>query len=359
MIPDTDDRQAYLCEGMLNFLDNANQTAWSLIYFGDKSQEFTELSTNVVNAILCGGLDEFNQTLWSAFSNVTTNSAIELCDVPQESFCDIASGRSTGLDYQSAMDSLLLSYEDKYRRTFEPAIACLEQSTNINALNYVFNQATGSLQEMLASSVESSWGALFPNFSNDSVIDEQLRQYVAFTIGAVFSDQLFEGITVMNTTEIVKRIQTPVLSLASDILLIENIAMNLIDSVFLELNTSLAATMTAIESNLAVLPPYVNIPYLPVKSLCSNIWNVRYNATLLVSSVGSTEGESMAESISILLSTVVSISSNFLHELIPLVDCKIDEYCHAHLTTCTTTGICLIGEFFNTCVVYTNNSSEC
>ena len=87
-----------------------------MVLNGDKSIEFIEVSTDVVGKMLCEGLRDFNQTVWGAFSNATTYSAIESCDIPQESFCDISSGQlisalgqdklDSNLDYQSAMDSL-------------------------------------------------------------------------------------------------------------------------------------------------------------------------------------------------------------------------------------------------------------
>jgi len=307
-----DNRLDLMCDGVNNLSDIVNGTVWSLIHYGDDSEEFINVSTAVVGTVLCEGLEAFNYTIWDAYFNAANSTDLDSCDAPQESYdCDAALGKyDVGSKYQYVMDLLLLSYREQYRRTMQSIVECLHNPTTTN---YVLAQATASLQNTLGSAMQASWSALFSDSEEIILsslnIDELVKNWLISTMSSEVADQIITDNLILNKTDITSRISAPVLSSTSNVVAVEEAAMKLVDSVFLELNNTLVALKLAVESNLSILPPYMDLPYLPVTAICENIWTVRPNVTLLLESLNSTQ----------------------------------DHYCRAGLTACTKNGICLMG----------------
>ncbi len=307
-----------LCDQLDNLFENAKEIVWSLVHQATDSELFTDVSTRVVETILCEGLNSLNYTVWDGLQNVTASATFDSsCEAPQESFCNASLGQNVtgGLDYQSAMNSLLVSYEQKYNEAMQPAVECIEKSNSDVAINYILGQATGSLQDTLGQSMQTSWTIPFqisPNaseaISTDSVND-QIKNFINKTISSEVAEQLVTSNPILDQTQLVSKIFPPVLSSSPDIIQIQDASTNLISALFTQLNTTLTDLKKAMDSNLASLPSYLNLPDLPSSSLCENVWLSRYNTTVLVEAKGSTE----------------------------------DYFCRSVLTACTPTGICLIG----------------
>ena len=291
---------------------------WSFINQVTDSQLFADTSSLVVSTILCEGLSSLNYTVWEALANATDSATFESsCNVPQESFCNATYEQHAveGLDYESAMNSLVVSYEKKYLSAMEPAVICIEKSNSDLVINHVFGQATSSLQNTLGTSMQTSWSIPFqmsPN-ANEAIsignVNDQIKNLINNTLNSELAEKLVTEHPILNDTEILNKISPPVLSSSYDIIQIQGAAKNLITVVFAELDTMLIDVKEAVDSNLVNLPSYLNLPELPSSSLCQNIWVSRPNATVLVDTINSTE----------------------------------DFYCRSELTACTIDGICLIG----------------
>jgi len=178
----------FLCSEMADFLDDVNDTAWALVYDGKDSQEFIDASSEVVNTLLCQGMYLFNETLWMAVDNSPDPTII--CHAPTtEILCfnrqPEAQANAT-VDFRTAMDSLLLAYNNKYKQVVQPVVECLESHANEKVMNEVFSGATSSLQNTAIQTTEASWSTLFstPGVSNLTSFDinQQMENWVGSAI---------------------------------------------------------------------------------------------------------------------------------------------------------------------------------
>jgi len=306
-----------LCRRVDDLVDDVNGMIWSLINQALDSQVFVNVSTQVVGTSLCLGLTSLNHTVWEALGNRTTPATFESCNVPQESFCNatVEEHAVGDLVYESAMNSLVESYEDKYKKAMQPVVECLEKSNNDMAINFVLGQATGSLQNALGETMQSSWSIPFQKLpdaneaiSTDSVND-QITKWINTNISPDLAEQLNIDNPILNDTGLVSKISNPVLSSTPDIVQIQDAANSIIDVMFVQLNTTLIDLKKAADTNLMSLPSYLNLPTLPSSSLCQSTWLVRPNVFILAETEDSTP----------------------------------NNYCRAHLTACTNSGICLLG----------------
>jgi hypothetical protein len=296
---------------MSSLLDNGSDSAWPLIVELKDGPEFTESAMKVTNTTLCQGLYSFNETIWGELQAVTGTDAISIpCTVPKEFFCNVEAAQTpTDENLQNVMNSFLHSYEAQYNDTMQHVLICLENYNN-TVINSVFESATNVLQETLQKSAQSYWNVLFVTedqaLSDTFNLNQLLKNWTDTFVGPELAAK-FD--TVFNYTGIVKPISTPSVTSNSDILQLERKGMDLISSVFIELDKTSTGVISAYESELANLPPYFSLPDLPVTSLCDSIWVVKSNATLQVETIGSTS----------------------------------DDYCRAQVTACTINGICLLG----------------
>ncbi len=304
----------FLCNEMVNFLDHVNDTAWSLVYNGKDSQEFINASSQVVNTLLCQGMLLFNGTLWEVVKN--SNDPTFICNAPARDVPCITDWQpevQPNTTFQSAMDSLLGAYNNKYKQIIQPVVECIESYANDQVTDKVFSGATSSLQNTAIETTEASWATLFLDpavvTATDFDFNEQMENWIGNATSPEVAKEVVGNSTIFNHTQIANHISHPALTSSPDIVQLEGVAMSLVDSFFVYINDTLMDLYAADTSNLTEIPPYATLPYLGINSLCQDIWGVKQNTSILIETIESTP----------------------------------DDYCRAHVTACTKTGICLLG----------------
>ncbi len=298
---------------MVNFLDDVHDTAWSLVHNGKESQEFIDTSSQVVDTLLCQGMHLFNGTLWEVVSSSSDPKLV--CNAPASNIpCIDGSPKvQPNTTFQTAIDPLLDAYNSKYKQIIQPVVECVESYANDQVMDKLFSGATLSLQNTAIETTEASWATLFLDpavvTATDFDFNEQIENWIGNVISPEVAKEIIGNSTIFNRTQITDHISTPALTSSPDIVQLEGVAMSLVDSLFVYINRTLMDLYAADTSDLNDMPPYVTLPYLDISSLCQDIWGVKQNTSIVIETIGSTP----------------------------------ENYCRAHVTACTETGICLLG----------------
>ena len=303
-----------MCDGMRMLLeDDAGNNPLNLLYRPREGVEYYPLSNQLVDDMLCEGLGSFNQTLMSSINVLGGVTCLFENNVTCAHEHQLVAN-------ESATDTLLLSYELKYRAILSEVVECISNNEidPIFVNDLLFN-ATNSLRGTLLHTSESLFNLINPSLTLDDAksvsFNNMIIQVIQDTLGSSIGNEIdADQNDIFRLAELVNQtLLYPEYSLSADIFLMEN-SMKLIDTMFEELNSTLISAFVAVETKLETLPTYIDLPNVPVEALiesfCSEIYHIKDNTIVLVDSIGSNE----------------------------------DHYCRAHLTACTAGArFCLLG----------------
>ncbi len=298
---------------MADFLDDVNDTAWSLVYNGKDSQEFIDASSQVVDTLLCQGMLLFNDTMWKVVDSSTDPKLV--CNAPASDIpCIDGSPKvQPNTTFQTAMDSLLDAYNSKYKQIIQPVVECIEAYADDQVMDKVFSGATSSLQNTAIETTQASWATLFLDpaviTATNFDVNQEMENWLGNATSPEVAKEIIGNSTIFNHTQIADHISHPALSSSPDIVQLEGVATSLVDSLFAYINQTLIDLYSADTSDLTDIPPYVILPHLGINSLCQDIWGVKRGTSIVLETIDSTP----------------------------------ENYCRAHVSFCTKTGICLLG----------------
>lgn len=302
--------ESVLCDGITGILQNQNGTIWSLIFkFKDTDDFAKDVVEVVVENIMCRGINQFHKNMWAIVSRSLDFRALTSCRISKQVDFTCVGGLSSTVSMSEFFDSMnfsLSSYEVLFKRKLIDTLDCIESNTANNTLiNEVFTTATNSLQSVLEEATTAAWIAMFDGMTVEDALGEGDKVLIEMLnrLGISIESDLF------NIEELVASIAVPSLDPSTSYATMVDSATTLVDSVFHRLKNTMYDANTAYETALRVLPSNIKVPDLKVDDLCQTIYSSRDNVTLYVDTVGSTS----------------------------------DHYCRAHLTACTTSGMCLLG----------------
>lgn len=295
----------FLCDSIDNLVESQSNNVYNLISLGKTIKQLQDDSKAVLATKLCKGLNTMNETLWDFFQ---LDDFLEPCDNDVTFKCN----EDVGLDV-TTIDSMLQHFKMEFRDTMDHTAQCLaNQTLDITIVNKLMTVATNSLQDTVEDSAGALWSLLFATgtdvLAGNIDLNKSLTNFIVKYVDESTAEALLNGYPVANFADIVSKVAIPVLTSAVYID-VKDRSIELVDKFFAVTDSIVFSAILALESNLSKLPDYINLPELLPRSLCGDLWRVKYGNTILVDAIGSTD----------------------------------DNYCHAHLTVCTTSGICLVG----------------
>ncbi len=282
-----------------------SNNVWKLILPIKTITTLQDESKAVLARKLCKGLNTLNETLSDSFQ---LEDFLEPCDNDIEFKCN----EDVGLDV-TTIDSILQEFKVEFRDTMDHTAQCLaNQTLDITIVNKFMTAATKSLQDTVEDSTRGIWSLLFATgtdvLSGNINLNQSFTNFIVKYVDESTAETLLKGYPIANFTDIVSRVAIPVLT-SGVYVEVRDRSIELVDKMFAVTDSTVVSAILALESNLSKLPDYFNLPELLPRSLCGDLWRVKYDKTIVVDSIGSTD----------------------------------DNYCHAHLTVCTKSGICLVG----------------
>ncbi len=307
-----------LCHKINELLSGGSNELVSLLYqYNHTIDEFVEvLATKIISVSLCSGLGSFNTTLWSTLQE-NNSLNVELCNVPHEDFClkteEITSG--TTVVNATPYFPILESYKVQFRSALKSVIDCTLKTSDydMTIVNEVLRDALNNLlHDTLLKTGGNSWKLAFSEDLDAKISDLPMENYLNEWFKNYIDEALVNNFTsdkeMYNTSSIISGFSVPIL-IESSPKVITQVAMEMVDEVFVGLEMMIDEVVTALYSDMQQIPNYLSMD-IPIDEICKNIWEIIPTVNILVNSVTSSE----------------------------------DNSCQAQLSGCLDrTGICLIG----------------